>query len=78
MPCAVLVALVRSGGGNLRKALLVSSLHECRATLDPHRTQWNNVDLQHQDRDGPRNLDHVDPPNQNDRPGHTGRGQPGT
>ena len=34
---------------------------------DQYGAERNNVDLQHQDRGGPRNQDHVDPPDQDHR-----------
>ena len=57
--CAVRFALVQSGEFYYRKALLVRSLHELRATLDQYRTQRN-----------PRRQparEHVDPSDQSRR-----------
>ena len=48
---AVLFAFMPSGKVHYRKALLVNSLQEFRATLDQHGAERNNVDLQHQDDD---------------------------
>ena len=48
--CAVSFALVQSGGVHYRKVLLISSLHELRATVDQHGTRRHGVDLSHEDR----------------------------
>ena len=48
---AVPFAFVPSGTVHYRKALLVSSLQELRATLDQYGVERNNVDLRHQNDD---------------------------
>ena len=55
---------VRSGAVHYHKALLVSSLHGLRATLDPDGAERETSISSTQDRGGPRNQDHVEQPGQ--------------
>ena len=53
---AVPFAFVPSGKANYRKALLVSSLQDLRATLDQYGVQRNNVDFPAPERRRPEHM----------------------